>query len=302
VHGRALSTAQRRIVECYQRDARLAGVALNDRDRARFTALQTELAALSRAFGNRVLDATKAFALVLTDAKDADGLPASLLAMAAQVARERGVDKEATAQAGPWAITLDAPLFTPFMTYSTRSDLRERVYRAFMTRASSGSADNTATIHALLRARREMAALLSFPSYAQYSLASKLVPSVEVVEKFLGDLQTVGFPAAQREHKDLTAFARSQGYTGGELRHWDVAYWAERQRASLFDFTDEQLRPYFPFPRVLHGLFQLANELFGIVSTRSHDRCSGRRGRLLILCSSVFSFPCSADDPREEGR
>jgi len=259
-----LDATQRRIIELLLRDAELSGVGLEGPARERFNAIQTELAALGTQFSNHVLDATKAFALTLRQREEVEGLPPSTLELAAQSARAAG-EKEATAQVGPWRITLDAPSFVPFLEHSRRRELRERLYRAYITRACEGSLDNTPLIARILRLRREEAVLLGYETYAGLSLASKMAPDVEAVERLLEELRSASFAAAERELEELRGRAAEGGAPeAGELQHWDVPFWAERLREKRYAYSEEELRPYFPLPRVLTGLFELARRLFGI--------------------------------------
>jgi oligopeptidase A len=260
----SLDAAQQRIVESLVRDAELSGVGLEGEAQARFNAIQTELAELSTRFSNHVLDATKAFALTLRTREEVAGLPRSLLELAAQAARQAGEDG-ATTEDGPWRITLDMPSAVPFLQHSRRRDLRERLYRAQVTRASSGEFDNTPLVERILRLRGEQAALLGFESYAALSLASKMAPGVPAVEHLLEELREASFDAAARDLDELRALAREEGAPeADELRNWDVAFWAERLRERRYAYSDEELRPYFPLPRVLDGLFALAERLFGV--------------------------------------
>jgi oligopeptidase A len=261
--------AQQRIVDSLIRDAELAGVGLQGQERERFNALQQELARLSTAFSNHVLDATKAFALPLDQPEDVEGLPPSLLQLAAQAARQAGA-AAATPEHGPWRITLDYPSFGPFLEHSRRRDLREQLYRAFITRASSGTEDNTPLLRSILSLRQEQARLLGYGSFAELSLASKMAPDVATVERFLEELRQASFTAAQQDLEDLRSCARTAGAAEAEnLCHWDLAFWAERLREQRYDFNDEELRPYFPLPRVLDGLFALVQRLFGIQIRRA---------------------------------
>jgi oligopeptidase A len=257
-----LEPAQRRIVTLLIRDARLAGVGLEGAALERYRAIATELAEHQTAFSNHVLDATKAYSLVLRERAEVEGLPESALDVAAQSARAAG-EANATAEHGPWRLTLDLPVLVPALQHLKRRDLRERLYRANVARASSGTSDNTGLIDAILRLRREESKLLGFETYAQQSLASKMAPDVAAVRRLMEDLRRVSFEAAQREMAELRAFARARGETH-ELMHWDVAYWAERQREARYAYSEEELRPYFPLPAVLGGLFALAERLFGV--------------------------------------
>jgi oligopeptidase A len=282
---KSLSPARQRIVEASIELAELAGVSLEGAAKERFLAIETELAQASTTFSNHLLDATKAFSLVLRRPEEVDGLPLSLRAAAAQSARlQAGQDSGlpphaggpargprlagATAESGPWRITLEAPLYVPFMEHSRRRDLREHLYRAFVTRASSGDLDNQPLILDTLRLRREKARLLGFASHAELSLRRKMARGVGAVEALLGELRRASRRQAEQEHEELRAFARSRtGDPALELALWDVPFWAERLREERYAFSEEELRPYFPLPAVLEGLFALSRRLFGVVIT-----------------------------------
>ena len=257
----SLENAQKRIVETAIKEAELSGVALTGETRDKFNKIKLELAELSTKFSNHVLDATKAFKLKLTTEKEVEGLPASLLSLAAQTARAEGEDN-VTPETGPWLITLDYPSYVPFMKYSSQRDLREKVYKAFISRASSGELDNKPLIERILELRKQQAEILGYNTYAEVSLARKMAPNVEAVEGLLEELRTVSYDAALKDLETLKAFAKTD-----DLQPWDVSYWAEKQRETLFNFTAEELRPYFPLPQVLDGLFTLAKRIFGVTIT-----------------------------------
>jgi oligopeptidase A len=250
-----LDAAQQRIVTAALRDAELSGVGLTGSKKQRFEEIELALAELSTKFSNNVLDATKAFELVLSQPEDVEGLAPTLLAATAQGREGQG----------PWRITLDAPVFVPFMEHSRRRDLREQLYRAFVTRASVGSTDNLPTLERILALRQEKAKILDHASYAEVSLATKMAPSVAAVDKLLGELRAAALPRARKEHEELTAYAREKsGDPSLELDLWDVAFWAERLREERYAYSDEELRPYFSLPRVLAGLFATAQRLFEV--------------------------------------
>jgi len=261
-----LSNAQRRVVELKLRNGEHAGVGLTGEAKNRFIQMEREISQISTDFSNHVLDATKAFELIITEEEDAKGWPESLRNLAAQSFNQarRDTDVKATPERGPWRITLDHPSFVPFMQHSRRRDQREKVYRAFITRASEGNLDNTEIIQRMLRLRKEKAELLGFGSYAEFSLASKMAPSVTAVETMFQELQRASSPHAFKDLQDLKRLARRQGQTE-PIAHWDLPFWAERLREKRFDYTEDQLRPYFPLPRVLRGLFSLCQKLFGIL-------------------------------------
>ena len=250
--------AQQRIIESSLRDFELSGVGLEGETKERFNQIQLESAELSTKFSNNVLDATKAFKLKLTDKQDVDGLPNSALSLMAQTAKAEG-EEEATPENGPWVVTLDYPSYIPFMKYATSSELREKLYKAFLSRAASGELDNKANIDRILELRKEKANILDFDTFAELSLARKMAPNVEAVEKLSEELRIASYDAAMKEFEDLKAFAGKD-----DLKHWDTTYWAEKQKEAKFEFNAEELRPYFPLTQVLDGLFGLAQRIFGI--------------------------------------
>jgi oligopeptidase A len=257
-----LELAQQRIVEAAIRDAELSGVGLSGDIKDQFNRVQQELAELSTTFSNHVLDATKSFSLILTTPEEIEGLPPSLLALAAHAAKGAG-HETATAEEGPWRITLDYPSYVPFLQHSRRRDLREQVYRAFITRAASGAWDNVPIIERTLELRQQVADTLGYATYADLSMARKMAPSVAAVEQLMEELRQASYDAATRELDELTAFAQAHGFTE-PLKQWDVAFWSERVREEYYGLSDEELRPYFPLPQVLDGLFMLAHRLFGV--------------------------------------
>ncbi|MBI5015059.1 MAG: M3 family metallopeptidase [Deltaproteobacteria bacterium] len=260
----ALDATQRRVVENERRDMELSGVGLEGAARERFQAVSLELSELSTRFSNQLLDATKAFELLLTHSDEVAGLPASARAVAAAGARAHG-HAGATPEAGPWRISLDAPSFGPFLEHARRRDLREALYRAFVARASSEPQDNRPLLERILALRQELAKLLGRRTYAEVSLAAKMAGHVAAADALLDRLRAAARPRAEEEHRELTAFAREKsGDASLALALWDVPFWAERLREVRYAYTDEELRPYFALPRVLDGLFALAERLFGV--------------------------------------
>jgi oligopeptidase A len=259
-----LAGVEQRVVAAGIRDAELSGVALEGAAKAAFLKNQQELSELATSFQNNLLDSTKAFGLQLTDPAAIDGLPPSARAGAAAAAVRAGT-AGATADAGPWRITLDAPSFVPFMEHARRRDLREQLYRAFVGRASAAPKDNSPVLARILALRQEQAALLGYRTWAEVSLAQKMAGSADAVTRLLDELHATAWPKAQAEHAELTAFARATAADPAlVLQPWDVAFWAERLREKNYAYTDEELRPYFALPKVLDGLFALAERIFGI--------------------------------------
>ncbi len=262
-----LHQAQKKIIENGLRDFRLSGAELGDTEKQRFKEIQQQLARLSSRFQENVLDATQAWELVLTDENDVAGLPETARSLAQQAAAND--DKIG------YKFTLDTPSYIAFMTYADNRHLRSQMYEAFVTRASdqgphAGRWDNTEIITEILKLRLEGAKLLGFAHHAEYSLQRKMVASVDQVLNFLRDLAARAKPAAVQELDDLREFARER-YGVERLEAWDVAYFSEKLRQHRFDFSQEDLRPYFPVDRVITGMFDVIERLYGLNVKRVND-------------------------------
>ncbi len=260
-----LDAAKRKVILNAVRDFRLSGVDREGKERARFKDIITDLATLSNKFEHNVMDATDGWALLLDVPADLAGLPESAITLARKTAESAG-------HSG-WQFTLQAPSYMPFMRYSEHSDLRRQMYEAFVTRASDRGPqadrwDNTILMTQILGLRQELAALLGYSNYAEYALVDRMASSVAEVEGFLIDLISRARPQAQRELQALEDFAgRSTG--DNVVAPWDIAYHSEKLRQATYHFDQEELRPYFPLPRVLSGLFEIVNRLFGITVTKA---------------------------------
>ncbi|XP_048128508.1 organellar oligopeptidase A, chloroplastic/mitochondrial-like [Rhodamnia argentea] len=258
-----LSDAQKRVVENQIKKAVLNGVALEDGKREEFNQIEQELEKLSKKFDENVLDATKKFEKLITDKKDIEGLPATAVGLAAQTAVSKG-HENATPEDGPWVITLDGPSVMSLLKHARNRALREEIYRAYVTQASSGDIDNTLIIDQTLKLRLEKAKLLGYNNYAEVSMAMKMA-TVDKAEELLEKLRSASWEAAVQDMEDLKNFAKSQGAKeSDDLSHWDINFWSERLRESKYDINEEELRPYFSLPKVMEGLFNLARTLFGI--------------------------------------
>jgi oligopeptidase A len=261
-----LDGTQQRILTAELRAMELRGVGLEGESQEAFNAASQELAELSTRFGNQVLDATNAWTLLLRDPAEVAGLPDSLRQLLAEAARQAG-EEQASAEAGPWLLGLDFPRYGPFLQYAERRDLRERLYRAFVSRASGQGegGDNGPLIERILTLRQQQATRLGYGHWAALSLASKMAESEQQVETLLEELRTAAHPAALRELEELRGCAAAAGATeAADLQPWDVSFWAERLRRQRFGLDSEALRPWFPLPRVLDGLFALCDRLFGV--------------------------------------
>ena len=255
-----LDEAQRRTVENTLRDFRLAGVDLPTEKKRRYGEIKARLSELSNTFSNQLLDATQAWHLDLADESRLAGLPESALATLRANAEAKGV-------AG-YRITLDFPSFFPVVTYADDSELRREVYTAFVTRASdqgphAGQYDNAPLMEEILALRHELAELLGFATYADYSLETKMAESPAEAQAFLEDLARRAVPQAREEFAELEAFAR-QRLGMAELAPWDIGYASEKLREERHAINEEQLRPYFPAPQVVDGLFRVVERLFGV--------------------------------------
>ncbi|MEW6710981.1 MAG: M3 family metallopeptidase, partial [Candidatus Riflebacteria bacterium] len=257
--------AKKRIIEKKLKSAEQAGVGLEGKEKERFNEIANRLSKLSTDFSNNVLDATKAFELIITDPKDTEGWPGNLKNLTSQSwAKEKGnKDAKPDPEKGPWRVTLDYPISGPFLQHCRNAELRRQVYHAQMTKASEGKLDNTPLIDEILKLRREEARILGYQTYAELSLSNKMAATVEAVRKMGDELAVAAMPFAGKEHEELKKIAAEMKHPG-ELKHWDMGFYAERLREKSFNYTDEMLRPYFPLPRVLDGLFSLAERLFSI--------------------------------------
>ena len=240
------------------------GVGLQGEEQQAFNRTSERLAELSTSFSNHVLDATQQWTLKLTDPEQVSGLPKRALEALAASARDAG-DRTATAEQGPWLLGLDMPRYLPFLTHAENRGLRETVYRAHVSRASHGDLDNRALIEEILRLRIDQAARLGYAHWAERSLANKMAADVDAVEALLEELRKAAFPAAQKELDDLKDCARRHGASeSDDLAPWDLPFWSERLRKERFDLDQEALRPWFPLPQVLEGLFNLCGRLFDV--------------------------------------
>jgi oligopeptidase A len=276
--GNDFETSQkRRAVDGSLQSMKLGGVGLEGEQKEKFNAMKMRLAELSTSFSNNVLDATKAFSLTIDDPSKLAGVPASAKSMWANshvqaVAKEGEEPPAMDPEKGPYRITLDAPSYIAVLSHLPDRALRERVYKASITRASESSADknNVPIVYEILKLKNDMARLLGFKNYAEQSLSRKMAPSVEAVRELSDLIAAKALPAAIRELEEITALARASGgeeYSEANLEKlmpWDTTFWSERLKESKFDMTAEQLRPYFALPNVLDGMFGLVTRIFNI--------------------------------------
>lgn len=256
----SLDKAQQQILNHEIRDFKLAGVALPKEKKQRFAQLCKELSQLTAQFSDNVLDATMGWHLHITDENKIKGLPQHAIDAAKAAAKQQ--NKEG------WVFTLEFPSYYAVATYADDRQLREEMYTAYSTRASdqgptAGKWDNSPIMQDILQHRLELAQLLGFNSYAEYSLATKMVTNTQDVIDFLQNLIGASYKRAKQEFKELQEFAAKELHIEG-LQAWDVAYASEKLRQQRYAISQEELRPYFPEDKVLTGLFSVVNKLYHV--------------------------------------
>ncbi|HEX6551032.1 MAG TPA: M3 family metallopeptidase, partial [Gammaproteobacteria bacterium] len=287
------NSAQRKLIDDALRDFHLAGVDLPADKKARFRELMQRLSSLAAKFEENILDATHGWFKHVTGDAGVEGIPVTALEQAREAATTRDLEG--------YVFTLDYPSYAAVVTYADDRGLREEMYRAYATRASdqgpcAGRWDNTATMRDILRLRHEAATLVGFKDYTAYSLASKMAHSADDVVRFLHDLVARCRSAGRHEYMELCEYALERdGIT--ELQAWDISYYAEKLKLERYAIDDEMLRPYFPVPRVMQGLFEIVQRLYGIRLTevesadvwhpdvrlyRLHDEAGDLRGELYL--------------------
>ena len=253
----SLSAAEQSAIRLGLRDFKLSGVALEGANKARYAEISARLSQLSSDFSNHVLDATQAYFKPLSE-EELIGLPQSSIELLKQYSQQRELNQPVA--------TLDFPAYLAIMTYAENRELRETLYKAYTTRASDQADhpeyDNTAVMEEILALRQEMAQLLGFENFAAYSLASKMAPDVDTVHDFLVDLAAHARTPALKEVEELTAIARQDGLD--QLQPWDSGYYSEKLKQQQFNLSQEALKPYFPAPKIIQGLFQIVQRLYGV--------------------------------------
>jgi len=254
----ALASEQKKIVENELRDFRLGGAELGPQAKVEFKQLREQLDRLSSRFNDNVLDATNAYTWIVRNADELEGVPADVVEAAGIAARADGVEG--------WKLTLHMPSYLPVMQYADNRELRERLYHAYVTRASElGDAqwDNTQLIREMVSLRTRLAKLLGFESFADVSLEPKMAQSPAQVLAFLNDLAARVKPYAQRDFEELKDFARSR-LELSELKSWDVSWASEKLRVERYAFSEQEVKQYFPESKVLPGMFSLVEKLYGV--------------------------------------
>ncbi|MCT6875291.1 oligopeptidase A [Frischella perrara] len=262
-----LTKAQKKTITNALRDFELSGIGLPEAQQKRYGEIVAKLSELSSNYSNNVLDATMGWTKLITSIEELAGLPESALAAAKAQATAKGLEG--------WLVTLDMPSYIPVMMYCDNRDLRYEMYHAYTTRASDQGPnahkwDNTENIKQILALRHELAQLLGFDSYAHISLATKMADRPEQVLAFLNDLAEKAKPQGEEELIQLKRYAYEY-FGASDIKPWDISYYSEKQKQFLYTINDEELRPYFPEEKVISGLFEVVNRIFGITFKERKD-------------------------------
>jgi peptidyl-dipeptidase Dcp len=258
-----LNSEEQMLVERKFRNFLLGGAGLKDQKKNRFRKITLELARLSLRFEENVLRETNSFELHITDSSDLAGLPESIIEMASADAKQRKSDG--------WIFTLHYPSYMPFMQYSEKRHLREKLLKAYSSRSfNANKNDNRTLVRRIANLRLEIANLLGFRSFAEMTLGDRMAENPDRVESFINELYHESHPAALRDHQNLEKFARANGHQD-RVERWDWAYFSEKLKKAKYDIDDEILKPYFSLESVTKAIFDLASRLYGIKFTENND-------------------------------
>ncbi|BBG65694.1 oligopeptidase A [Hydrogenimonas sp.] len=266
--------AQKEVLRQEIRDFRLSGVELPEQQKKRLEEIDLRLSELSNRFSQNLLDATNAYELIVEKEEDVEGIPKSDLELAETEKEGRKV----------WRFTLQIPSYMAYMTYGPNRQIREELYRAYVTRAPQ----NADVIDEILRLRDEKSKILGFDHFSELSLATKMAPSDDAVIGFLNELAEASLPHAQKEVRKLADLAAEDGIE--EIQSYDVAFYSERLKKRELDFDDEKTRPYFEQKRVLKGMLDFVSELFDIEFREVETAVWNEKVRVFDLAESGEVF------------
>ncbi len=258
-----LDPDQERLLEKRYKEFSRGGANLNAEDKQTYSKLCEEESLLELAFNKNVLAATNAYTLELTDEADLEGLPDFVVALGKQTAQDKG--KEG------WVFDLSYPSYGPFMQYSARRDLREKMYMAYNTKAVGGEFDNSAIVKDIAEHRKQIANILGYATWADYMLEERMVKTPAEVNAFISELLTPSLPAARNEVADIFNYAKANGFDGESLMPWDLSYWSEKYKAENYSLDDSLLKPYFQLENCIEAVFGLATRLYGLQFTPRPD-------------------------------
>jgi len=239
------------------------GALLSDEDKAEYSKINEKLSLLTLKFSKNALDATNAYKMNLTDSSELAGLPQYVIDMGAATAKENG-------QQG-WTYDLTRPSMAPFMKFSSRRDLRQRLYMASSTKAVGGEFDNTEICREIIALRIKMANMLGYDTYADYQVEDRMVGSVANVFAFMKELMDPSLPAARREVAQIYEFAKKNGFEDSCIRDWDFSFWSEKYKQTYYNLSEEEIKPYFQLDSTISAVLNLATRLYGVKFVERKD-------------------------------
>lgn len=256
-----LNETQKRIIESSYKSMFLSGISLSKNDRDKFNDLKLKLNKLSSQFSNNIMDSISNYEMIIHSKDDINGIPLYALELFSQKAKKNY--PESTPENGPWKVSLDVPSYLPFMSHCKNESLRQELYLSYIQKGSTGDYNNIPLIKEIINHKQQMATMLGFNNYVEYSLEGKMASSKEEIEKMLNDLHTKAKKLAIEELNRIKDFKMEK--TGNhDLNPWDITYFSEKMKEEKMGYKEEELKPYFPLDGVLNGLFTLAKKLFNI--------------------------------------
>lgn len=258
-----LEPDQARLLEKTWKSFVRSGANLGAEDKETYSKLSEQLSLLTLQYGKNVLAATNAFTLNLTDEADLEGLP--------DFVREAAVETAKSKEMEGWAFDLSAPSYGAFMKYSTRRDLRQKMWMAYNTRATEGENSNIELCRQIAESRLKIANILGYETYADYALEERMAKNPQTVNAFIQKLLGPSLPAAKAEVKELYEYARANGFEDSEIQPWDFGFWSEKLKDARYSINDEQLKPYFRLESCIDAAFGLAGKLYGLTFEERKD-------------------------------
>ena len=258
-----LEPDQARLLEKTWKSFVRSGANLGAEDKETYSKLSEQLSLLTLQYGKNVLAATNAFTLNLTDEADLEGLP--------DFVREAAVETAKSKEMEGWAFDLSAPSYGAFMKYSTRRDLRQKMWTAYNTRATEGENSNIELCRQIAESRLKIANILGYETYADYALEERMAKNPQTVNEFIQKLLEPSLPAAKAEVKELYEYARANGFEDSEIQPWDFGFWSEKLKDARYSINDEQLKPYFRLENCIDAAFGLAGKLYGLTFEERKD-------------------------------
>lgn len=258
-----LEPDQARLLEKTWKSFVRSGANLGAEDKGTYSKLSEQLSLLTLQYGKNVLAATNAFTLNLTEEADLEGLP--------DFVREAAVETAKSKEMEGWAFDLSAPSYGAFMKYSTRRDLRQKMWMAYNTRATEGENSNIELCRQIAESRLKIANILGYETYADYALEERMAKNSQTVNEFIQKLLEPSLPAAKAEVKELYEYARANGFEDSEIQPWDFGFWSEKLKDARYSINDEQLKPYFRLESCIDAAFGLAGKLYGLTFEERKD-------------------------------